>query len=294
MLIRLIALNDNNAAIWQALLAYADIATKVKSCSTDITGLLQVQERDLKGITTTTAVIREDLLKATRKLINGLVAYAHYNDLHTLLAEVNYTESALKKERDTEFYNTALFIQNKAQEYETQLADFLIKPTDITAQAGLVNQYDQAMPQRGVAGSVSKTATADLKLKFSEARQLLQKLDKLVLLFKDDHPTFVEQYFNARIIVDLGHRSSKNKTMIVGTVTNIQDDKPIEGVNVWVDATGLSHLTGPDGSFAFELPKAGDYIIKAQKDKFSLYISETYKVETGQEITLEIELEPAT
>ncbi|MEZ5198736.1 MAG: carboxypeptidase-like regulatory domain-containing protein [Bacteroidales bacterium] len=256
------------------------------------TNLLQIQERDLKGITANTATIREDLLKATRKLINGLVAYADCNNLQALLQEVNYSNSRLKNAHDTEFYNSALFIQNKAVEYDADLVAFLIKDTDITGQAELLLQYDKAMPERGVAGAVSKTATSDLKAKFSEMRVLLQKLDKLALLFEADHPTFVQQYFNARIIVDLGHRYKTEKTILTGLVINILDDKPLAGVNVWIDGTGLSHITGTDGVFAFELSKAGDYIVKAQKDGFLFYTSDTFKVEAGQEVNIEIELQP--
>lgn len=121
---------------------------------------------------------------------------------------------------------------------------------------------------------------------------LKEKLDRLILLFKSEYPDFVQQYFNARIIIDLGHRSSNNKTIITGLVTGFQDEQPIDAVHVWIVETGQSFNTGTDGHFEFTLEKPGEYVVKAQKEGYKTFTSDQVKIEEGHEITIDIDLEP--
>lgn len=284
---------DNNSTIWSTMAATSDISTKVKSIITDIQNLRQIQVLDTKGITVNKATIREQLTEATLKLSRALAAYASMNNNYELLGEVNYTQSAFNKSRDNILFDLATLIQNKARLYETELADFIIKPDDITAQQALIDQFFEAVPEKRVAVTESKTSTADLKLKFKEMDELLkEKLDRLILLFKSEYPDFVQQYFNARIIIDLGHRSSNNKTIITGLVTGFQDEQPIDAVHVWIVETGQSFNTGTDGHFEFTLEKPGEYVVKAQKEGYKTFTSDQVKIEEGHEITIDIDLEP--
>lgn len=284
---------DKNSAIWTPVTSVSDISTKVKSIITDIQNLRQIQELNTKGITVNKATIREQLTEATLKLSRAMAAFASLNNNYQLLSEVNYTLSALNKSRDNIFYDIAVLIQNKAKQYETELAEFLIKPEDITGQQTLIDQFIEAVPEKRVAVTASKTSTTDLKLKFKEMDVLLkEKLDRLILLFKSENPDFVQQYFNARIIIDLGHRSTNNKTIISGLATSFEDEKPIDAVHVWIVETGQSFNTGSDGHFEFTLEKPGEYVVKAQKEGYKTYTSDQVKIEEGHEITLDIDLEP--
>jgi phosphate uptake regulator len=284
---------DKNSTIWTPLLVASDLSTKVKSIIVKIQDLRQVQALDTKGITVNKSVVREQLTTATLKLSNALAAYASLNNNYELLGEVNYTPSALNKSRDNILFDIATIIQNKAKLYETELADFLIKPEDITGQQTLIDQYIEAIPEKRVAVTASKTSTTDLKAQFREMDTLLKEnLDRVILLFKSTNPDFVQQYFNARIIIDLGHRSTNNKTIISGLVTGFEDEKPIDAVHVWIVETGQSFNTGTDGHFEFTLEKPGEYLVKAQKEGYKTYTSDQVKIEEGHEITLDIDLEP--
>ncbi|MEZ5198510.1 MAG: carboxypeptidase-like regulatory domain-containing protein [Bacteroidales bacterium] len=284
---------DDNKIVWQPLPAFSDIATKVKAIKAEIVNLRQIQEQDKKGLTVNKTLTREQLTIATLKLINGLAAYAALNNNHELLAEVNYTPTNLTSARDTIISDIALLIQNKAIEFETQLADFLVTTEDIAAQLALLEQYNIAVPDKRVADSTSKAATADLKLKFKEMDILLkEKLDRLVRLFETTNPDFVQQYFNARIIIDLGRRSStNNKALISGSVTDFETEAPIAGASVAILKTGLTATTGTDGYFSIDVVNAGNYSIQVEKIAYKTYIEDAVQIEKGQEITLEIELE---
>lgn len=287
------AVMDANSAIWTPVDAVSDISIKVKSIITDIQDLRQIQELDTKGITVNKTVVRDELITATLKLINGISAYASITENYTLLGEVKYTPSQLKTARDTIFYDIAVLIQSKAAPLETELAKYLIKTDDITGQQALISQYTEALPEKRVAVVTSKTSTTDLKIKFKEMDVLLkEKLDRLILIFEATNPDFVKQYFNARIIIDLGKRHTTNKTIISGLVTDFETEKPIDEAHVWIVETGQSFNTGSDGHFTFTLEKAGDYILKTEKATYQTFSSDTVKVDEGQEVSLEIELEP--
>lgn len=284
---------DKNSTIWSSLTTVTDTSIKLKAIIVEIRNLRQVQELDSKGITVNKADVREQLTGATLKLIRAIAAYASLNNNHKLLGEVNYTPSTLNKSRDNIFYDIAVLIQSKAKQYELELADFLIKPEDITGQQSLINRYILAVPEKRAAVVVSKTSTADLKLKIREMDILLKEnLDRLILLFETDNADFVQQYFSARIIIDLGHRTTTKKTIISGLVTDFESEKPIEGAHVWILETGQSFNTGSDGHFEINIENPGDYVLKVEKAGYKTYTSDQVHIEKAHEITLDIDLEP--
>ncbi|MEZ5195256.1 MAG: carboxypeptidase-like regulatory domain-containing protein [Bacteroidales bacterium] len=288
-----IAVLDANATIWSEVASVSDIATKVKACVSGIQSLRQVQELDTKGITVNKAVVREQLTAITLKLINGLVGFASFTDNYTLLDEVNYTPSELEKARDTIFYDKALLIHGKARTYETELAAYLITPEDILTAETLLAEYLTAIPEKRAAVAVSKTSTYNLKLKFRECDDLLKnKLDKLIKIFQPTYPDFVNQYFTARIIIDLGRRSADQKTIIAGTVTDFETDAPITGALVTIVQTGQTYITAADGLFSVELANPGEYTVQVEKTGYQTFTEGSIQVEKGQEVTLEIDLEP--
>jgi hypothetical protein len=289
----LVAVLDANNPIWEPVLAFSDLAKKVKSLITDIQALRQIQELDTKGITVNKTLVADNLIAATLKLIHAVSAYATVTDNYILLGEVNYTASHLSNARDTVLFDIATLIQSKAAPLETELAAYLIAPEDITGQQALIEQYSQALPEKRKAVVVSKTSTADLKLKFKEMDLLLnQKLDKLILIFQATNPDFVQQYFNARIIINLGHRTTTHKTLISGTVTDFDTDLPVDSAHVWVVETGQSFNTGSDGLFTIELASGGEYVLKVEKTGYQTHTQSAVKVNKGEEVTLEIELQP--
>ena len=295
MLQTVITFLTNFASVWEPVAAVGDIKSKITTLEADILALRQIQVLDTTGITVNKTEIRDQLTQATFLLANAVASYATINDNYELLGEVSYTLSDLKKSRDNIFYDIAVLIQSKARPLETELSAFLIKPEDITGHQTLIEQYMQVLPDKRVAVTAAKTSTTDLKLKFKEMDDLLKnKLDRLILLFKSENPSFVDQYFNARIIIDLGHRFEVNNSIISGNVTGYTDEIPIPAVHVWVIETGQSANTGPDGLFEFTLQKPGDYTLKAEKSGYKPYTSDTLKVEENHKITLDINLEPLT
>src|SRR5579859_5089107 len=78
--------------------------------------------------------------------------------------------------------------------------------------------------------------------------------------------------------------SSLSADTLRGVVT-APDGQPLAGVSVAVNE--LSHVTGGDGRFAFDVP-AGTYRLRASRDSFK---TQTLDVTTSQDVT--ITLKPA-
>ena len=284
---------DENASIWQDLTIVADVANKVKSIIVDILNIRQVQERDTTGITVNKTVIRDNLIQATVKVIRALVAFATVKKDYVLLGEVNYTKSELEKSRDNILYDRARLIHSRAQPLELELLDYFIGTPDITAIDTLAKDFNIAIPEKRAATTVQKTSTSDLKQKFAEADLILyEQLDKLILILEPEHPDFVKQYFIARTIVNLGHRTSNQITVVSGIVADLNTEKPITGALVTLVEKNLTYTTGSDGHFTFDIDEGGEYVIKVEKDDYHAYISHTIKVDKGTEVKLEIDLEP--
>jgi len=284
---------DENASIWQDLTIVADVANKVKSIIVDILNIRQVQERDTTGITVNKTVIRDNLVQATLKVIRALVAYATVKKNYVLLGEVNYTKSDLENSRDNILYDRARLIHTKAQSLELELLDYFIGTPDITAIDTLSKEFNIAIPEKRAALTVQKTSTSDLKQKFADADLILkEQLDKVILILEPERPDFVKQYFNARLIIDLGHRTTNHETIISGNILDFVTKQPVTGALVILAGKDLAYTTGSDGHFSLNAGEGGEYIIKVDKEGYQVYTSDPVKVDTGTEVKLEIDLKP--
>jgi len=284
---------DENNSIWQPVTSVADVANKVKSIIVDILELRQIQELNTNGITVNKETLRENLVQSTLKVSRAIVAYATVTKNYQLLGEVNYTKSDFTTARENILYDRAILVHSRAVPLETELAAYLIKPEDIAIIQTLADDFIKAIPEKRVAVSVKKTSTIDLKQKFSDMDAVLkEQLDRMILLFETEKPDFVKQYFTARIIVDLGHRTTNHETIVSGIVLDISNDQPITGALVILVEKNLTYTTGSDGHFNFNAGEGGEYVIKVEKEGYQVYSGDPVKVDTGTEVKLEIDLKP--
>ncbi|MEZ5083970.1 MAG: carboxypeptidase regulatory-like domain-containing protein [Bacteroidales bacterium] len=277
--------------IWTAIPAFSDITSKVTNIITDISTYHQIQIADTTGITVDKNIIRQNLIQATLKVIHGLVAHAIVIADNELLNRVNYNKSDLTLSRDTILADKAQIIHDNAAPLVTELATYLVTPTDIETLSNLIKDYTDALPEKRIAVTQSMYSTDFLREKFLEMDDLLRnKLDKLIRIFEASNPEFVSRYFAARTIIDLGVRHTTGQTIISGIVEDKATQQPIQGVNVWILEKGLSFSTGPDGRFTFDLTEGGTYTIKAEKSGYQTYTHDPVTIKKGNEAQFEIEL----
>ena len=201
----------------------------------------------------------------------------------------------LKKTRDNILFDKARLIYETAQPLAAELIIYLVTEDDINAINTLMRQYEEAIPEKRAAVAESKASTDTMRTVFHEIDFLLKdKLDNLMVIFRSSNLDFFKTYTNARIIIDLGRRKgTAGKTTISGIVEDFSPELPINGAYVWVVEKGISFTTGIDGRFTLDVGEAGNYTIRAEKQNYLNYSTDPISLQKGDQIEIEIELEPA-
>ncbi|MBM3436832.1 MAG: carboxypeptidase regulatory-like domain-containing protein, partial [Bacteroidetes bacterium] len=142
-------------------------------------------------------------------------------------------------------------------------------------------------------GTVSTgSATKDLVLKFKEMDQVLKKMDIMIKPFSRANKDFVDSYFGARAIVDLGHRKSGTKYAVFEVlIRDFETQAPIEGASFFVVETGQKIITGADGKARVSLKVAGTFTIQVTMEGYTPYTEEGINILLGNQLNFEIDLE---
>ncbi len=93
-----------------------------------------------------------------------------------------------------------------------ELADYGISPTEITQLTELTNRYEKLASKPRDLVVTRKTINQSIPKLIAKLRKVLYELDSLISMFKTIVPQFVEEYKNARKIINLGSRSDDSKT----------------------------------------------------------------------------------
>jgi hypothetical protein len=253
----------------------------------------QIQEKDTKGITISKDAIETNLIKATLKVVDGLVPHATATNNQELLKSIDYKPSDLKYTRDNYLIDKCKLVYNTADALRHELESYEVTDVDIMAISTLLGQYEIIVPAKRVSVTAQKVATAGIKTEIKEIDlHLKNNLDNLMLMFRSNKPDFYDGYKASRIIINLGQRTTGSKTIYSGTVLNFSTGLPEAGVTVTITETGKFLVTGADGRFSFALTKGGTFTLKAEKAGFTTWNEDTTLIETGAQIDIEINLEP--
>jgi hypothetical protein len=287
--------SDANQPIWSTVPEFAAFVATFLVLLTDIRDIRQIQERDTTGKALDKAEIQDDLIDAMLKVINAVVAHAIITEDKDLEKSVNYTLADLMNSRDNILADRARLIYSIAWPLKANLTRFKVLEADITRVDTLNKQFLESISSPRESKVISKTATSDLKAKFKEVDDLLHnKMDKIVLIFRPDHPGFVQQYFNSRIIIDLGHRKSGTKYAVFnGKAVHFETLLPLAGVTVRDLETGQSAITDAQGNYSLSYGKAGTYTFRAEMDGFHIATKDPIAIQLGNSLRLDdFELEP--
>lgn len=139
-----------------------------------------------------------------------LNVYAQDSGNQPLQMTTNITKSMLYKVHDNEELDHARKITAKAREHVEALENYGINAERIDRLEQLVDDFEQHMPKPRQVISERKGKTLSLKALFAETKSLLiDKLDKLMGLFKTTDPEFYFTYFEARNVINTSYRSKK-------------------------------------------------------------------------------------
>lgn len=158
----------------------------------------------LKGAKATKDDAEDELIGVIMKVARPVYVFARRKKDENLKALTRWTDSGLKKLRDTELLQIGKNISNKITENVSELADFGITSAISDDFQATVKAYDDALGGRDSKSTESKTARKDLTDDFYDADDILKEdLDSMIESVKSDHPQFYKEYHAARIIKDM-------------------------------------------------------------------------------------------
>lgn len=195
---------------WQDHVAFAEGATEITTNLGNTEELTQViLGNSGAGQAKKLAVIALNI--AVCEVMGGVASYASDIADAELRAKVAYAPSAVTRGKSSEVVARCRTIHSTATENLTELAKYGITAAKLTALKKKIDAYDKlkVAPRESV---ITKRAAGELQdqLVRSTATILRDKLDLLVIQFKEANPTFYEEYYAARVIVDTRGGSADN------------------------------------------------------------------------------------
>ena len=264
------------------------------------------QNRDLQtlettGITTDKTSKRAIMTEKALFIQNRLQSYANVTGNSELLESVQYSESKLKKARDTNIVGICNTILGRAKEFAPSILTYGVDETAITDYETSIGAYVLTLASPKVVKSQTKTATENLTKLFKDAEnKLTKRMDLDIELFKTSSPEFYSQFKTARIVVSTGNRS----TSVLGNVTLAGNGTPIKGVTFSFapGSNGTMKMTSTEsskpivkksatkGNFRIANLPEGTYTVTVKKIGFKDQII-TLNVASGETTSIKVELE---
>jgi hypothetical protein len=201
---------DDNITIVDLNIAFKNAFGDFKAIVAEIDAAAQQAAVVITGIAADKSVSAVNLREKAAKTAGLIYAYAAKTGNNELKQAVNFSKTDLKNLKDAELAPVCQTIHDSGQANLAALADYGVTTAKLAALQADIDAYTAQIAKPRSAIVDRKTTKAGLKEKFSRADAVLkEQMDRLIDDFAEDHPEFVAQYKNARIIVDA---KSKPKT----------------------------------------------------------------------------------
>lgn len=185
---------------WDSVLAFDRNVTNLKDAIDAIGVTRAIQETDKTGLVEDRNRIKEQQANIALQVLGAIDVFADENDDITLFKKVDFSFSELVFVRDSVAKSRAQLVHDTAQPIIAQLADFGIDAAKLTELTNKMVEFDQIIAKLAHVPEDQQAATSLLPEHFDDGDTALDRLDKLMPLFKGTH--FHRAYFNAREIID--------------------------------------------------------------------------------------------
>lgn len=211
MYVAVLSVLGEYAAVWGTIPAYVTAHDDFQASVDDIQQTQLIQEGNISGVTQDKTQARDQAIDAALPVASAVFAYASVTDNNALKSLVDYSPSELRRSRDSILANRLQIIHDAANDNIAALPDYGIDAPALADYQTIIDNYASTMQNPRVAISTRAAATQGLVGLFEETDRILkEQLDKLTEQFKTSDPVFYAKYHNARIIIDLGHRSQND------------------------------------------------------------------------------------
>jgi len=267
---------DNTSAT-SAIPAFATALTDTQA---QIKLLDQLNEIDIgttKGVTLDTNTLRKTMTLLAVKCASATFAYADSKKNNTLKAKVNFTEQKLNAYRKEVVDDLCQNIRDAANANIANVQNWGATPSDVSDLQTAISIYRNATANPR--NAIIKRSDAKRQIK-TIIRQLIDvnlksRMDKMVSTLTLTNPTFVNQYFLAREIIDVGTHHTRFTGIITAT-----NKKLLASAEIILKKTGeqiIAYQTKPKANGKFSLNK----ISPAIYDLYIITLDTTLHTETN-------------
>lgn len=218
-----------------------------------------VQYQDNSGF----ALDKKNKRKAVEEKVNALsaalCALASLNENSALLTECHFTVTALKTVSANKLVQIGINLTTRLEQNLASLQPYGIDINTISDFKKSISIFRESINVPKEIIKIRHISTIAIVKILSEITSLLKNnLDYNIRVFKEDSPSFVSGYFNARRI---GKIPRKALDLVVNTISE-NSKEPIQKAKVHIINTKISRFSGKKGRNVFMNLKAGSYQLR--------------------------------
>jgi hypothetical protein len=197
-----LAILNRHESAWKTLSGFAEGVNELKSLVSQIAGLLQVQSNRTAGASAQKAQALQALVDSGYELAAATHAGAVAQDNQELAARVDYSRSGVARGVENRVITRGQDILDAATENVKWLAPYGVTTAKLNAFRKTLESYQVLVGKPREVGATASAATVRLgQLKKQLNTLLRQRLDKLIVQFKESHPEFYVEYSEARWLI---------------------------------------------------------------------------------------------
>lgn len=194
-----------HTATWTPLVPYANAHTSFLGRLKLIEDNIEVQEKQLGGIAKNKGELRASMVDQALVVAQATFALATDTGDTVLRGKVDYSRSDLTEGRDTVVGQRCQGVHTEASAVAAALVAYGVLAADLIALQTAIDAYVAEVSAPRTAITIRKGATEAITELVREGMAILNdRMDKLMPEFETAAPNFFQEYFDARIIVDLG------------------------------------------------------------------------------------------
>ncbi|MCK9617496.1 MAG: hypothetical protein M0R21_06625 [Lentimicrobiaceae bacterium] len=207
LLVRKLKMYRNLLAV---LFGYRAIWDTSEPFKTEINNLdANMKEIDEKGLSLKgSQSVSEEKKQMCQKMLGAALivsgigtAYASQIKDSGLKAKFDFTKSELAKGNEIEIYNRCAGISKAAEPILDKLLAYNMPANQLTILNQYTSAFDELISAPREVRKADKSIRKEMLVLYDECDTLLdERLDKMMLIYKESHPDFYLEYSNARVI----------------------------------------------------------------------------------------------
>ena len=215
-----------------------------------------------KQITTDKNALKKQMAKLTADLFNVYQLYRKQNTLDLLDMNMTLNYSNLIRLRDNTFVEKVTVITQAVNADIASLGTYGITAANVTAITSQIPVFETSCNNVKIAIANKKTLNTLIMQEINETYRILNSIDVLIETLRGTYLSFVETYFNTRIIHE-DPSPIKNGT-ISGSIVDSFAKLPLTQLKISLLELGLSTKTNKLGLFEFKNIPSGTYTAKTE------------------------------